>query len=123
MSIKLINFLVALKNAAILSKPTIYIDVNQKTLSLLKVLYAENLILSYNIQKQIRVVLRNNIPGFFFNNFKIFSTSAIEKHLKYLEICKVLTKNRFLLFSTSKGFCSGDVCKRKHLGGKLLAMY
>ena len=123
MSIKLINFLVALKNAAILSKPTIYIDVNQKTLSLLKVLYAENLILSYNIQKQIRVVLRNNIPGFFFNNFKIFSTSSIEKHLKYLEICKVLTKNRFLLFYTSKCFCSWDVCKRKNLGGKLLAMY
>lgn len=123
MSIKLINFLVSLKNASILSKSVLYTDINQKTLSLLKVLYAENLILSYHIQTKIRVILRNNIPGFFFNNFKIFSTSSREKHLKYLEICKVLTKNRFLLFSTSKGFCSGDACKMKHLGGKLLAMY
>jgi len=55
-----------------------------------------------------------------FNNLKIVSSSSYKKIVSLKNICKLVTKNKYFLFSTNKGLLSMTECKRYHVGGVLL---
>jgi small subunit ribosomal protein S8 len=129
MNTNLIKFLVKLKNASLSQKEAIIVKYNFLYLDLVKVLYREGLIQSFQIEKDevqgdlhIRIILRYFYNKSVFKNLKIFSKPSHVKYLKYSDICKIIDKKFIFLLSTNKGLLTSLECKKRKVGGKLLLM-
>ena len=130
MNINLIKLLLKLKNASLVRKEVISIQCNTLCLELLKVLYQEGFIQSFNVssinsntiekQFEITVVLRYFYNKPILKNLKIISTPSYVKYVTLKDLCKIPNKKRVLFLSTNKGFLTGFGCKQKQVGGTLL---
>jgi len=125
MNIYTIKFLIKLKNATFARKEKIVIPFNRLSLELVKCLYKEGFIQSFNIttstnQQKITVFLR-----FFYNkgllkDLKIISTPSFTSYLTLQDIYKLTNKKTVMFFSTNKGILTNLECKKYQLGGSLL---
>ena len=120
MNITCINFLQHLKNAARTQKPFFDVSFHKKVLPFLFFLYKEGMVQSFKFlsNKTIRVYVRYFAKKTFLTNITTISTPSHNVYLKYEHICKILKKQRMLVFSTSYGLLSGDECKKRKVGGK-----
>ena len=125
MNIYTIKFLIKLKNATFARKEKIVMPFNKLSLELIKCLYKEGFIQSFNIktfskQQKITVFLR-----FFYNkgllkDLKIISTPAFICYLTLQDIYKLNNKKSVMFFSTNKGILTNFECKKQQCGGSLL---
>ena len=124
MNIQLINFLSQLKIGSLSYKEHIFIKYNKTHSKILKSLYKEGLIVSYNIIKKQNlfytfVHIRCCQNNFLLNSLKIVSTPSKSVYLNYQEISKLTTKKKTFFFSTNQGVCTINECKRFKIGGVL----
>jgi len=130
MNIYTIKFLIKLKNAALSKKEVITTPHNKLSYDLIKCLYKEgfiqsfelNEIISLNLEKkyEIKIILR-----FFYNkcllkNIKILSTPSLIRYFTFKDVCKIQTKKLVMFLSTNKGILTSLDCKKQGLGGTLL---
>ena len=97
---------------------------------LLKLLYKEGFIQSFNIdsttqlkyEKQFNttIFLRYFYNKPIFSNLKIVSTPSYSKYLTFKDISKIKDKKNVLFLSTNQGFLTGLDCKKNKIGGTLL---
>ena len=90
---------------------------------MIKCLYEENYILSFhylNSIKSIKLFFNSCYSINFFKTLKIMTTGSHSTYIKYIDLCRLIIKHKLLILSTTKGFVTGDFCKRYRLGGKLL---
>ena len=130
MNTNLIKLLLHLKNASLVKKETVTIKCGVSGLELLKLLYEEGFIQSYNVdsdsylknekQFNIKIFLRYFYNKPIFNNLKIISTPSYSKYLTFKDISKIQDKKNVLFLSTNKGFLTGLECKKNKIGGTLL---
>tara|TARA_R110000764_G_C11029072_1_gene385101 strand:- start:1509 stop:1961 length:453 start_codon:yes stop_codon:yes gene_type:complete len=129
MNIKTVQLLTQLKNASIINQETIVADSNHFVLKLLKILYKEGLILSFQIKRkqnfvnetseaQVNIRYVHNKPVF--KNLKIVSSPSYKKIVSLKNISRIVAKKRFFLFSTNLGLLTLNECKKHHVGGILL---
>jgi len=130
MNITLIQLLLKLKNASLARKEIVTIKYNKLCLDLLKLLYTEGFIQSFNIQTinspflkkqlQISITLRYFYNKPIFKNLKIVSKPSYVKYLKLKDLCKIVDKKSVLFLSTNKGLLTSLDCKKHQIGGTLL---
>ena len=130
MNITLIQLLLKLKNASLARKEIVTIKYNKLCLDLLKLLYLEGFIQSFNIQTinspflkkqlQISITLRYFYNKPIFKNLKIVSKPSYVKYLKLKDLCKIVDKKSVLFLSTNKGLLTSLDCKKHQIGGTLL---
>jgi len=130
MNITLIQLLLKLKNASLARKEIVTIKYNKLCLDLLKLLYIEGFIQSFNIQTinspflkkqlQITITLRYFYNKPIFKNLKIVSKPSYIKYLKLKDLCKIVDKKSVLFLSTNKGLLTSLDCKKHQIGGTLL---
>jgi len=130
MNITLIQLLLKLKNASLARKEIVTIKYNKLCLDLLKLLYIEGFIQSFNIQTinspflkkqlQISITLRYFYNKPIFKNLKIVSKPSYVKYLKLKDLCKIVDKKSVLFLSTNKGLLTSLDCKKHQIGGTLL---
>ena len=121
MNITLIQLLLKLKNASLARKEIVTIKYNKLCLDLLKLLYIEGFIQSFNIQTidspflkkqlQISITLRYFYNKPIFKNLKIVSKPSYVKYLKLKDLCKIVDKKSVLFLSTNKGLLTSLDCK------------
>lgn len=125
MNTQIINFLSQIKIGSLSYKEHVFVKYNKVHLKILRSLYQEGLIVSYNIiKKEDNIVytfvhIRSYHNKFLLNNLKIVSTPSKTVYLNYEEISKLATKKKTFFFSTTKGICTDSECKRFKLGGVL----
>jgi len=129
MNITLIQLLLKLKNASLARKEFVIIKYNKRCLDLLKLLYTEGFIQSFNIQRidapfskkqlQINITLRYFYNKPIFKNLKIVSKPSYIKYLKLKDLCKIVDKRNVLFLSTNKGLLTSLECKKHQIGGTL----
>jgi ribosomal protein S8 len=130
MNITLIQLLLKLKNASLARKEIVIIKYNKSCLDLLKLLYIEGFIQSFNIQTidspfvkkhlQISITLRYFYNKPIFKDLKIVSKPSYVKYLKLKDLCKIVDKKSVLFLSTNKGLLTSLDCKKHKVGGTLL---
>lgn len=129
MNIKTIHFLTQLKNASSLNKEIVKVDCNKFIINILKLLYEEGFILGFKINKKANfynetseaiVYLRymHNKP--ILKNLKIISSPSLQRVVRLKELCRIIAKKKFFLFSTNLGLLTLTECKKNHVGGVLL---
>jgi ribosomal protein S8 len=117
--ISLINAISSLKNIQTANKGFIVTKNTKMIKKVLKLLYKEKLIRAYeSIGAYIKVYvnLDNSINLI---NAKIFSSGSKEKHVSYLELCKMSLKHKVIVVSTPFGLLTSFECKKVKSGGKL----
>ncbi len=129
MNTQLIKSLAKLKNASILKKKSTLLFYNQLTLNIIKILYKEGLIQSYNYEIDsktnticLKVFLRYNNNKSMLNNIKLMSKSTKHVYLSLNELSFIKERYSLLILSTTKGLLTSLECKQKKLGGKLLVI-
>lgn len=125
MNIHIIHSLIKIKNAANCKKDWTLIKHHKDVFHFLVLLYKENFLQSFkyvNIknEKYVLVHLSYTYNYLIFKNLKIIATKSKTVYLSYLDLCKILNRNVFLLLSTNKGILTDLDCKRNKQGGKLL---
>lgn len=130
MNTNLIKLLLQLKNASLIKKEVISLKCNISGIELLKLLYKEGFIQSFNIdsttqlkhekQFNITIFLRYFYNKPIFHNLKIVSTPSYSKYLTFKDLSKIQDKKNVLFLSTNKGFLTGLDCKKNKIGGTLL---
>ena len=129
MNIKTIHFLSKLKNSSLIGKESIIVDCNKFILKLLPKLYNEGYILSFRVKnkasfqnntREALVSLRYYYNKPIFNRLKIASKPSFQLILSYKNICRIVAKKRFFLFSTNIGLLTLNECKKHRKGGILL---
>lgn len=129
MNKKTINFLSQLKNASLINKEMIKVDCNKFIINILKILYDEGFILNFKINKKenffnetseaiIHIRYMHSKPVL--KDLEIISKPSLNRILSLNEICRIVAKKKFLLFSTNLGLLSLNDCKKNHVGGVLL---
>ncbi len=124
MNSKLINFLIAIKNASIFKKEQLKIFYNKKFILLSKTLYKQGLIQDFWLQKEknnfyIIIVLKYNYNFSNFKNFTIVSKPSRSIFFSFKDVCKIYEKQILYIFSTSLGYLTSLECKQKKIGGIL----
>ena len=130
MNTNLIKLLLQLKNASLIKKEVISLKCNISGIELLKLLYKEGFIQSFNIdsttqlkhekQFNITIFLRYFYNKPIFHKLKIVSTPSYSKYLTFKDLSKIQDKKNVLFLSTNKGFLTGLDCKKNKIGGTLL---
>jgi ribosomal protein S8 len=125
MNNQLVKMLVALKNASLAKKKSVFLRKTPLILDCLAVLYKEGYILSYAYNlNDARIVV--NLRYFEGNcltaNLKIMSKVSHIKYLNYQDICRISLGNKVGFFLTSKGIQTLEDCKINRVGG-ILAFY
>ena len=130
MNTNLIKLLLQLKNASTIKKEVVNFKCNVSCIELLKLLYKEGFIQSFNIdsttqlkyEKQFNttIFLRYFYNKPIFSNLKIVSTPSYSKYLTFKDISKIQDKKNVLFLSTNQGFLTGLDCKKNKTGGTLL---
>ncbi len=124
MNSKLINFLIAIKNASIFKKEQLKIFYNKKFILLSKVLYKNGLIQDFYLKKEnynfyIVITLKYNYNFSNFKFLKIVSKPSRSIFFSYKDINKIYEKQVLYIFSTSLGYLTSLECKQKKIGGFL----
>jgi ribosomal protein S8 len=124
MSSKLINFLIAIKNASIFKKEQLKIFYNKQFILLSKTLYKEGLIQDFWLLKEknkfyIIINLKYNYNFSNLKKFTIVSKPSRSIYFSFKDICKIYEKQILYIFSTSLGYLTSLECKQKKLGGIL----
>jgi len=125
MNNQLVRMLVALKNASLAKKKSVFLRKTPLILDCLAVLYREGYILSYacNLNEaRILVNLRYFEGNCLTANLKIMSKVSHIKYLNYQDICRISLGNKVGFFLTSKGIQTLEECKVNRVGG-ILAFY
>jgi len=130
MNTNLIKLLLKLKNASSVKKEAINFKCNASCLELLRLLYREGFIQSFNVdsttqlkyEKQFNttIFLRYFYNKPIFNSLKIISTPSYSKYLTLRDISKIQDRKNVLFLSTNQGFYTGLDCKKNKIGGTLL---
>jgi len=126
MNLNLINLLLVLKNASLSQKEIVYVKYNKMCEKLLKLLYAEGLIVSYSLERRayeksfFKITLKSFFNKSAFKNFKIISTPSKIRYLSFSDLSKISDKRLILVLSTDQGFLTSLQCKNLQVGGKLL---
>jgi len=119
----LIKILIQLKNASFKKKEVVYVVYDKTLISILKILYKEGLIQSFNVfseTKAIKIFLRYSINQTSFLNLKFLSTPSRLVYVTSYQLLKINIKSSFVVVSTSQGILTLVDCKRRHLGGQML---
>jgi small subunit ribosomal protein S8 len=126
MNNNIIRFLIELKNASLSRKETITVEYSRLSNNLVKTLYREGFIQSFQIlggkenTRKIVVTLRYYFNKPVFNNLKLFSKPSHLRYMKFSDICNISDKKYVCFFSTNKGILTILECKKNKIGGKLL---
>lgn len=123
MNINTINLLVSLKNASLINKDIINISVyNKFSLELLKTLYKEGLIQSFNIStnKIIKIQLRNFLYKGPLDNLNKLLSNTKKIYLTFDQISLLNSKKITYFFTTNKGILTLLECKKHKTGGILI---
>lgn len=126
MNNNIIRFLIELKNASLSRKETITVEYSRLSNNLVKTLYREGFIQSFQIlggkenTRKIIVTLRYYFNKPVFNNLKLFSKPSHLRYMKFSDICNISDKKYVCFFSTNKGILTILECKKNKIGGKLL---
>lgn len=123
MNITQINFLLTLKNATLKNKTKITFSYNSKFIKLATLFYNEGLILSFDINKKannMTIFLKNALCLKTFQSLKIISHKSNIKIIKFSDLCKISTNQRYFFISTVQGIMTANQCKKERLGGSLL---
>jgi small subunit ribosomal protein S8 len=122
MNFSTIKFLIQLKNASILRKERVELPFSNFSFELVKSLYKEGLIQSFDVsdQKSIKVTLR-----FFYNkallkDIRILSTPSLVRYLTLKDVCRLSTRKSIVFLSTNKGILTQLGCKQEKVGGTVL---
>lgn len=123
MNSTLINFLIAIKNAAALKRERVVFYYNKNFIVLAKILYKEGLIQDFWLEKKevfrIVIILKYSEKSFF-NSLKIISKPSKFCFFSYKDIVKLYEKHILYIFLTPFGFLSSVACKQKKIGGVLI---
>jgi ribosomal protein S8 len=120
-----VKFLVALKNASLLKKESIFFSFNKSFLKLLKTLYKTGLIQDFEVKNvsknvfRLVVFLKYSFNIGCLNTLKIISKPSWSFFLKYKDIIQLSEKKSIIILSTNKGFLSSEECKKYKVGGKV----
>jgi small subunit ribosomal protein S8 len=130
MNTNLIKLLLNLKNASLSKKEIIHVKYSKPSLNLIKLLYKEGFIQSFNVTKvdlnglenqfKIAITLRYFHNKSIFKNLKIVSSPSRLHFLTFKDISNLSNAKKVLFLSTHKGFLTGLNCKIKQIGGVLL---
>ena len=122
MNISTIKFLIQLKNASILRKEKVALPFSNFSFELVKSLYKEGLIQSFNIDesKTIIVNLRFFYNKALLNEIKILSTPSLTRYFTLKDVCRLSTRKSIVFVSTNKGILTHLACKKEKVGGTLL---
>lgn len=125
MNIHIIHTLIKIKNAVNNRKNWTLIRNHKDVFCFLVILYKENFLQSFKYvsiknEKYILVHLSYVYNYSMFKNLKIIATKSRTVYLTYLDLCKILNRNIFLLLTTSRGILTDLECKQTKHGGKLL---
>ena len=126
MNNNIIRFLIELKNASLSRKETITVEYSRLSNNLVKTLYREGFIQSFQIlgekenTRKIVVTLRYYFNKPVFNNLKLFSKPSHLRYMKFSDICNISDKKYVCFFSTNRGILTILECKKNKTGGKLL---
>ena len=122
-----IKLLISLKNSAISKKESIKILHNSSDLELIKVLYKEGFIQSFNFDSKnensksfINIQLRYYDFMNSLENLKLSSTPSLTKYLKLKNLYNLNDKKVVFFLSTVEGLKTSIECKKSSIGGKLL---
>lgn len=123
MNSSLINFLIAIKNAANLNKEYLSFYYSKKFLLIAKILYKEGLIQDFYIKKskysQIIIILKYSFFDNCYKSLTIFSKPSKKFFFSYKDISKLYEKHVLYIFSTNLGYLTSLECKQKKIGGIL----
>lgn len=125
MNKQLMNFIIALKNASQAGIETVDYRSSNAIVNLVRALYREGFIQSYNLYKIKNISYINVILRFYFNmpiigKIRIISNSSNFKTLTYSELACIQIRRRVLFISTDRGILTLDECKKAKIGGVLL---
>ena len=117
------NFLIKLKNASLVNKEVLTVQLESMSLKIVSILYKEGFVQSFLVnedKKQILIYLRYSFNKNVLKNIKIVSSPSKLLYIKYKELTRISNKNTFILVSTTLGLKTFLECKKNHLGGKIL---
>ncbi len=126
MTIKLIKFILLLKNSIYKLKSFITIPYHFFLIKFVEFFYKEGLIQFFSIKKDInqiisiKIFLRYFKTFCVFSNLKVVSKKKMAIYIKYIDICKVFEKNSIFIISTNFGLYTLFDCKKYKVGGKIL---
>ena len=113
-----------IKNGQIAKKNYIYIFNNKLCLKILYLIYQQGYIKHYSIinKNTIKIFLKyyNNLPVI--KNLLFFPIKKKPIFLSLIELWKIDSPLKLLILSTTKGFLSGKLSKKKKIGGKLICI-
>jgi small subunit ribosomal protein S8 len=116
-----------IKNASLLNKEFVSLAYSNYTLDILKSLYREGFIQSYNIlrdsdgvESKILIYLRSFFNKIILNKLIFISVPSNKKYMSAAKISYLPAKKNMFFFSTSFGVLTHLECKKKNTGGILL---
>lgn len=123
-----INSLIKIKNSSLnFQKNFTSIPFNALTFSLVKILYKKGVIQGFCVhngiyRKVIQIRFNPMKHNSCLNNMTIISSPSKNVYLRYSELCRIISNDKVLVFSTDKGILTLDECKKLRLGGQLLLL-
>lgn len=127
-----INFIIKLKNASLSRKENILVDCNSLSENLIKILYKEGFIQSFQIVQEVKnnlfetkkflITFRYFFNKPLLNTLRLLSKPSHVRYMKFSDISNISQKKFVFFFSTNKGILTALECKEKKIGGKLLFM-
>jgi ribosomal protein S8 len=124
-----INILSSIRACSLYKKEKVACFSNSFSFILLKLLYKEGYIQSYQpflkntnctYKKSVLIFIRYNFNKSVFKKLKLISTNCNPKYVKFTTINRMFFKKDTFIFLTSQGLLTGLECKTYKLGGTLL---
>lgn len=120
MNNKIIKFISTLKNSSMSNKSFVIVEKSSLVLNCVECLYKEGLILSYSVmngENKILIKLRSVNSYVLTNKLNLVSKPSRFVYLKYSDLCRISSKNKTGVLSTSKGILTLSECKKNKIGG------
>jgi len=118
------DMLIRIKNGILAKKLFVVISNTKLNLKILNIIYKENFIKHYVLisNNEIKVFLKYNNNISFIKSLKFFPLQKNTTFLSISKLWKLDLLDKLVILSTSKGFLTGKMSKKKKIGGKLICI-
>ncbi len=120
------DFLTRLRNASLVSHPSVEMPSSKLKVALAKLLQREGYVQSYELRDSgkyplLRIVLKYDGEGYpVIQRIKRVSRPGLRKYHRVANIPRVLSGAGIAVISTSKGLMSDRQARRENMGGEIL---
>lgn len=118
------DMLIRIKNGILAKKYFVIISNNKLSLKILNIIYKENYIKHYILinNNKIKVFLKYYNGNSHIKSLKFFPLQKNSNFVSVSKLWKFDLSDKLVILSTSKGFLTGKISKKKNIGGKLICI-